>query len=232
MDAVKPALRVLLHAESKGAQIGAAAGIALVAPHALYKQAKPSLGSAACLAGFGMLVGSGVSGVLSAVKLARSDKAGIVERAERLSENVAEQKIDSACAAGAAVGAAYALKRIGEIAKSSPDAAYLPTLSSRRGAWTVVSYVALGVGAVYGTIKLSKAASAAVVKIKENRSLDAVATNSISTPEEENMVAAAVNGAAAGAADAVEAVGAAATEAADEVAAEAKKVIDEVTSAQ
>lgn len=234
MDTVKPALRVLLHAEAKGAQIGAAAGVAMVVPRALYLQTKPAVGGAACMAGMGMIVGGGVTGLVCAIKLARSDKAGIVDRAERLGQNTEQQKIDSACGAAAVAGYLYALKRISEMAESTPDATFVSTLTSRRGAWTMVSYVGLGVGVVFGAVALSKASAVAIRKIKESRPDESAppAATDPTAEEKEDMLAAAVNGAADVVGDATEAASAAATKAVDEAVAateEAEKIAGDVT---
>ncbi len=154
-EAMKPTMQVLLAADCKGAQIGSAAGLALALPYAAYKGDQLTLGGAACMAGTGMVVGSTLMVVRAGAGLVGLSKEQLEDKAKAL----CVEKVDKACVAAAVAGVAVGVRRVVE------KEGALAAVCSKRGAWTMLAYGALGVGVVYGAYVAVKGGKQVVEKV-------------------------------------------------------------------
>lgn len=165
-EVIAPALRVLGHAELKGAEYGSTAGLLLALPAAAVAGNSPSAGGMACYAGGGLVVGATLSTVLATVKLATSDKAGIMDRADRLKKNEEQKIIDRISGAGSVAGFSYAICRF--VSESQKKEEPLPGIVfTSRGAWLSLAYAAVGMGVSFGAYSAVKAVHAAIEKTKK-----------------------------------------------------------------
>jgi len=226
-ELLKPVGRVLFHADCKGSEMGSAIGLALALPYAAYKGDKVSVAGAACMAGAGLGIGSGVAILVAGVKLVRMDKETIKSKGESMTID----KVDKACGAAGTVGLAMGVYRVASAAKTS-ESSFGSLLVSKQGAWTMLAYGALGVGIVYGAHAVAKNGKKAgeYLKVKIDQAKDKASEVSDATEEAVDAAAklldegsAAVNGAVEDAAAAVEDASEAVKSTVDETVAEATK---------
>lgn len=162
MDVLKPTLRVLAFSDTKGCEIGSAAGLVLYAPYALYKNQTPSIVGAACMSAIGSGVGASALILHSTYKMAR---AGGVEQIKTMASELQVSKVDKACGVSAVLGLAVGVNRLAWLAKN--DSISLPSaVASKRGVWVLASFASLGVGICFASFIAYKGGDAAVSKIK------------------------------------------------------------------
>ncbi|PXF49449.1 hypothetical protein BWQ96_00765 [Gracilariopsis chorda] len=148
-DVLKPSVQLLIHAESKGSQLGAAVGLAVALPgvslfpNQFNSADAPPLVAVARVCGVTAAVGATAAAALCISRLLRLSKEDIKQRAQKLTSSETHHRDMAVSAAGAAAGLALMAVRVSKLAQAQDESAWT-TLTSKECVWDCYCFGIMG----------------------------------------------------------------------------------------
>lgn len=188
-DVLKPSVQLLIHAETKGAQLGAGVGLAVALPGVAFLPNQfnsadaPPLVAVARVCGAAAVVGATAAVAVAVRRLTRLSKDELKQRADKLSSGESLVVEKAVCTGGMALGVALMAVRISKLARVQEQSA-LNTLMSKQCLWDCYCFAVMGSAVAVGVYKASQMAAHKICCMKnEDKQADKADDDTTATGE-------------------------------------------------